>query len=135
MLKEQRSRRCGPLSVGESEVQSPKINFDKKIKRQFHTPHIVRSKSDIKSFQFSQNIWCSSLMRQIYFFSSLSPSGAVTFFGQGGLKIVRSCQRLGGFAPQTSLSQTHVFKSRTLSRPILIDINCMPAHVTGIFSG
>ena len=31
------------------------------------------------------------------------PSGAGTFFGQGGLKIVRSCQRLGGFAPQTPL--------------------------------
>ena len=30
-------------------------------------------------------------------------SGAGTFFGQGGLKIVRSCQRLGGFAPQTPL--------------------------------
>ena len=34
-------------------------------------------------------------------------SGAGTFFGQGGLKIVRSCQRLGGEA---------VFTSRTLSR-------------------
>ena len=30
-------------------------------------------------------------------------SGAGTFFGQGGLKIVRSCQRLGGEAPQTPL--------------------------------
>ena len=31
------------------------------------------------------------------------PSGAGTFFRQGGLKIVRSCQRLGGEAPQTPL--------------------------------
>ena len=62
-------------------------------------------------------------------------SGAGTFFGQGGLKIVRSCQRLGGFAPQTPFSRTLVFKSGTLSRPTLIDINCMPAQVTGIFSG
>ena len=30
-------------------------------------------------------------------------SGAGTFFRQGGLKIVRSCQRLGGEAPQTPL--------------------------------
>ena len=30
-------------------------------------------------------------------------SGAGTFFEQGGLKIVRSCQRLGGEAPQTPL--------------------------------
>ena len=33
----------------------------------------------------------------------LHPSGAGTFFRQGGLKIVRSCQRLGGEAPQTPL--------------------------------
>ena len=30
-------------------------------------------------------------------------SGAGTYFRQGGLKIVRSCQRLGGEAPQTPL--------------------------------
>ena len=35
--------------------------------------------------------------------SSVTYSGVGTFFGQGGLKIVRSCQRLGGEAPQTPL--------------------------------
>ena len=35
--------------------------------------------------------------------NNVRASGAGTFFGQGGLKIVRSCQRLGGEAPQTPL--------------------------------
>ena len=81
--------------------------------------------------------WLLSLARGGHFFKnwlkrsakvllSHETSGAGTFFRQGGLKIVRSCQRLGGEAPQTPLFRTHVFKSRTLSRPILIDINCMP---------
>ena len=34
---------------------------------------------------------------------AFTASGAGTFFRQGGLKIVRSCQRLGGEAPQTPL--------------------------------
>ena len=75
MLKVQRSRRCCPLSFCVSKVQPSKINFEKGIKeiiRQIHTPNVVRSKSDIKSFQFSQTIWCSYSMRQIRFVSFLS---------------------------------------------------------------
>ena len=59
------------------------------------------------------------------------PNNAGTFYGQGGLKIVRSCQRSGGFVPPlpecTLLGAGH-------SRPILIDIKCMPTQVTGTFS-
>ena len=41
-------------------------------------------------------------------------SGAGTFFGQGGLKIVRSSQRLGGEAPQTPLfSNTRFYEQDT----------------------
>ena len=46
-------------------------------------------------FNISMHYWPYS--------ASLPASGAGTFFGQGGLKIVRSCQRLGGEAPQTPL--------------------------------
>ena len=63
---------CSRCNVPEDviQVQSPKINFDKRIKEvkcQIHTPNFVRSKSDFKSFHFSQNIWCSYLMRQLCF--------------------------------------------------------------------
>ena len=51
-----------------------------------------------------RKIFCEKcLLLSAVYKTKVLPSGAGTFFRQGGLKIVRSCQRLGGEAPQTPL--------------------------------
>ena len=52
---------------------------------------------------YNNNNWKFGWMGSVYCFGNEVGSGAGTFFRQGGLKIVRSCQRLGGEAPQTPL--------------------------------
>ena len=49
-------------------------------------------------------------------------------FWTGGAQNSKIVSTSGGRSPpDPPFFRTHVFESRTLSRPILIDINCMPA--------